>query len=273
MAQSRVYPPAAPGFRMSAADEDAVSVPCRFVRGRNALLAAADFGPVFMDCYLHLGRTQVVLAGGLDEKLKTLLACLALHAATLPRAVTCAWTLHLESAALNIFGVAENPTGRLVGRVLPGRVRPGGGNVLEAEVASAAGRIRRSAVDFAGDDILQAASGYYAHSEQRPARFFELGGDKFAVIAAQPDCDVDWLAAVTLEEVGRLADDAEHAPLETRHYRFDCGCTPERIAAAIKPALGPDLGEIFGEDTHLKVDCPRCGVTHELSPEAFDPSA
>ena len=159
-------------------DEGAATlVVCRFVRERNALLCVADFGPMFMDCYLHLGQNSVVLAGGADEKLKLLLAALALHAAAQPRAVTCAWTLHLEKERWNIFAVAETPTGHVTGQV-------------------------------------------------------------FA---------------------------------ETRLYRFACGCTPERIAGAIWPALQGDLDGVFGGDGHIRVACPRCGMRHELPRELFEP--
>ena len=84
---------------MSMVAEDGVAlVACRFVREHNALLCSADFGPLFMDMYLHLGQNSVVLGDGADEKLKLLLAALVLHAASRPQADTCAWTLHLESA-------------------------------------------------------------------------------------------------------------------------------------------------------------------------------
>lgn len=249
---------------MSGDPEDATKVVCRFIRGRNALLAEADFGPVFMDCYLHLGRNGVVLGHGIDGKLKLLLAAIALHAATLPRAVTCAWTLHLEGEGINIFAVAENPSGRLTGQVLSKQVRSVGGNVLHAELASAEGLRRRSAVEFAGDDILRVAEQYYALSEQRPARFFDLGGDALAIVAAQPDCDLEWLERLTVGEVRELVVDSPGEPLETRCFRFECGCTPARIAEAVGPALRGSLEEVFGGEDVIRVACPRCGERHEL---------
>ena len=245
-------------------------VVCRFVRGRNALLCAADFGPVFMDVYLHLGQNAVVLGGGSDEGIKLLLAALTLHAAARPHAETCAWTLHLDAEKMNLFAVVENPTGHVTGQVFTDNVRATGGNVLHAEVAGAGGQRRRSSVDFAGSDILAAAAEYYARSEQRPARCFELGGDRFALLAGQPDCDIGWLESVGTEEVRALADDESHPPMETRAYRFFCGCSPRRVAGAIAPALRSDLDGIFGADTHITVTCPRCGTRHELARALFE---
>ena len=104
--------------------------------------------------------------------------------------MTCAWTLHLDVELLNIFVVAENPTGHVTGQVFAENVRELGVSVLHSEVAAADGERRRSSVDLRGAGVLAAAEAYYAQSEQRPARYFELGGDQFALLSAQPDCDL-----------------------------------------------------------------------------------
>lgn len=256
-----------------AADEGLTGVECRFVRGRNALLCAADFGPMFMDLYLHLGQTGVVLGAGIDEKLKLLLVSLVLHAASRPHAETLAWTMHLEQEQMNIFAVAENPSGHVTGQVFTENVRSTGGNVLHAEVAEAGGQRRRSSVDFTGTDILRAAEHFYERSEQRLARCFELGGDRFALLVAQPDCDTAWLEAVEVGEVIDLAEDDSRPPMETRYYRFYCGCSLVRVADAVAPALRSDLDGVFGGDEHITVTCPRCGTRHELGRELFDDKA
>lgn len=242
---------------------------CRFIADRNALLVCGDFAGVFMDCYLHLGRAGLVLRDGADELLKQSMAALALYAASRPRNETLAWTLHFESKELNVFAAAENATGHLVGRVFSGNVRSVGTNVLHAEVAGNGGIRRRSSVDFSGDDILQAAARFYAQSEQRPGRFFYLGGDGFAALVAQPDCDVEWLEAVSTEQVREMAANRSSLPLEVRRYTFCCGCSPEKIAFVLGGALRANLDEIFGTDSHINVDCPRCGLRHELPRELF----
>ena len=252
------------------AEEGVVLVDCCFVREHNALLCSADFGPLFMDMYLHLGQNGVVLGGGADEKWKLLLAALVLHAASRPQADTCAWTLHLESAGMNLFGVVENPTGHVTGQVFTEHIRPVGGNVLHAELAGPGGLRRRSSVDFKGDDILLAAADYYARSEQRPARYFGLGGDQFALLTAQPDCDTDWLESVDHNGLVTVIRDLTRAPLERRHYRFCCGCSPARVAGVLAPTLRGDLDGIFGGDAHITVTCPRCGARHELARGLFD---
>ena len=255
---------------MSTEDTDgATPVVCRFVRGRNVLLCAADFGPMFMDLYLQLGQNGVVLAGGADERLKLLLATLTLHAAARPRTETCAWTVHLEEERMNLFAVAENPTGHVTGQALFENVKSVGRNVLHAETSESVGAHRRSSVEFAGSDLLVAAEEFYAQSEQRAGRFFTLGGDRFAALVAQPDADLAWLRAVATPEVLSLVEDESRPPLETRVYRFACGCTPERVAGAIGAAVREDLDGVFGGEKVIRVSCPRCGTTHELERSLF----
>jgi molecular chaperone Hsp33 len=90
-----------------------------------------------------------------------------------------------------------------------------------------------------------------------------------ALLVAQPDCDLAWLDQVSSEEVALLAADDSRPPMETRVCRFACGCTPEKIAAAIGPALAGRLDELFDGDPQIRVTCPRCGARHEIGREAF----
>ena len=244
-------------------------VACRFIADRNALLVSGDFGPVFMDCYLHLGRMGVVLRDGADEILKQSLASLALYASTRPHNETLAWTVHFETEELNIFATVENSTGHLAGRVFSGNVRSVGGNVLHAEVARPGQALRRSSVDFAGIDVLRAAGRFYAQSEQRPGKFCWLEGDVFAALVAQPDCDTAWLESASTADIAELCAEDALPPLELRRYVLRCGCTPEKIARAIATPLRGRLEEIFGGDSRINVDCPRCGLRHELPRDLF----
>lgn len=250
-------------------ESDPTVVACRFVRGRNALLCAGDFSPVFTDFYLHLGQTGLVLGGGADEKLKLLIAALTLHAAAQPHACVFAWTVHFETEALNLFAVVENLSGRITGRAFSENVKRVGANMLHAEVVREGFPRRKSSLEFRGG-VFDAAEAYYVCSEQRPARFFELGGDEFAILAAQPDCDMEWFRGVGTREIASLARDNQRAPLESRSYRFECGCSPERVAEAIFPALRGNLDEVFADDTHINVPCPRCGRKHELPRMLFE---
>ena len=55
-----------------------------FVRGRNALVARADFAEMYVDYYLHQGQHGYQHAPAHDGMLKEALAALTLHCASRP---------------------------------------------------------------------------------------------------------------------------------------------------------------------------------------------
>ena len=101
-------------------------------------------------------------------------------------------------------------------------------------------------------------------SEQRPARAFRLEDENFALVAAQPDADLEWLEQLDAEQVAAIETNEETKLLETRHFRFNCGCTLDRIL----PVLGswrdrPD--ELFHGEESITVQCPRCAARFRVT--------
>src|ERR1700710_1489847 len=82
-----------------------------FVRERNALLARADFGELYVDYYLHQGQLGCQHAPFHDGMLKEALAAVTLHCASRPRNETSAWTIHFQDPLLNIFVTGNNQLG------------------------------------------------------------------------------------------------------------------------------------------------------------------
>ncbi len=62
-----------------------VEVRSYFVRGRNALVARADFEPLYIDYYLHRADNNLVYSTAHDALLKDTLAGLTLHLASRPQ--------------------------------------------------------------------------------------------------------------------------------------------------------------------------------------------
>src|SRR6478609_10309817 len=94
-----------------------VEVRSYFVRGRNALVARADFEPLYIDYYLHRADHNLVYANDHDAMLKDTLAALTLHLASRPQDETCGWTLNFHQPHLNIFATGASRPGRVAGRV------------------------------------------------------------------------------------------------------------------------------------------------------------
>jgi molecular chaperone Hsp33 len=91
-----------------------------------------------------------------------------------------------------------------------------------------------------------------------------LKPEYYAEALAQPDADLEWLERLSAEDVAKITETEETSVLETRPFRFHCGCTVERIV----PILGgwrdkPD--ELFHGEEAINVQCPRCAASYRIT--------
>src|SRR3954469_19521758 len=175
-----------------------------FVRNRNALLARADFGTMYVDYYLHLSANQIRVAPEHDAMFKRALAAFTLHCASRPWNELVAWTINFQKPLVNLFLTGDNETGAITGRVFDENVKEGPENLFFADVVRGQQPKRRSAVTFAGADPIVGAEKFYAQSEQRVARYFQLAEEDFAMVNEHPDCDMGWLRELTPETMKTL---------------------------------------------------------------------
>jgi len=242
-----------------------------FVRHRNVLLLQADMGPLFVDYYLHLADNGIKQTPAQDAQLKQALTAFTLHAASRPRNEHLAWTIGLQNPPLNLFMAGDNEDCTVTGRLFTENVREAAANVFFSEVMPGRGaEKRRSVVNFEGADLFTAAEGFYGASEQRPARFFDLGDEKYAMLLSHPDADEAWLRGVALEDVKALAKTETLSRIERRLYRWHCGCEQRKILAALAPAAKHGLAELFGDSELIHVQCPRCAANYTITREAME---
>lgn len=240
-----------------------------FVRGRNALMVRGRFGPVYLDYYLHLMQYGIQQDEKLDALLKDALAALALHLCSRPRDETCAWTIHLEEPFLNLFVTGSSVPGRVTGRIFTEDIKEGDQNLFIAQTTRPKHPSRQSMVAFDGSDVLAAVEQYYTQSEQRLTRVFGLDDEEFVQVSAEPDCDEEWLAALTEAEVRELGETHHLTLLETRPYVFECGCSLERLFPLLLRIPEEDLDYVF-EDGEAVVTCPRCASVFRTTRSAFE---
>lgn len=252
------------------ASNEAIEVRCHFVRGRNALLVRGDFAPIYTDFYLHLMQHGIRHDRSQDTLLKDGLAALTLHLASRPWNEAIAWTLSWQSPLQNAFVTGSNRLGNVVGRLFTEDIRERDCNLFVSQVTVSGHEPRQSLLEVERLDFFAVAEDYYRQSEQRPGRYFHLEGDEFALVTAQPDCDLAWLAA--LDETGMREIDRteELGLLEKRSYRFDCGCGPERIYPIVAGMDEATLESIFDGGEVLAAGCPRCGARYTITREALE---
>lgn len=236
-----------------------------FVRHRNALLIRGQFTDIYTDYYLHLMEQGIRHPEVLDGMLKDALAVFALHLTARPWAETIAWTANLRAPRVNLFVTGCSLSESLTGRIFTDDVREPDRNFLYSQTTTEqAAEPRLSTLEVAGNDPISWIAEYYAQSEQRPARCFRLPDEHFALVAAQPDCDLEWLEALDDAAVAAIPAKEETKLLETRRFRFHCGCDLARIL----PILGnwrdrPD--DLFQGEDQITIQCPRCAARYQVT--------
>lgn len=245
--------------------EETTTIESVFVRQRNALVLRAQFAPIYTDYYLHLMQHGIRHSQELDEMIKDTLALLALHLTARPWAETIAWTINLRAPRINLFVSGGSTEGTLTGRIFTEDVREPDRNFFYAQTTTPNVREpRTSTLEVDGKDPVGWISQLYDQSEQRPARAFRLPDEEFVLVAAQPDCDEEWFHSLDSQALAELDATEETTRLETRSFRFHCGCTLDRIL----PVLGSwrtRLDELFGQADHLHIQCPRCAARYKIT--------
>lgn len=245
--------------------EDFTKIESIFVRHRNCLLLRGQFIDIYTDHYLHLAEHKIRYPEELDQMLKDALAVLTLHLTARPWSETIAWTANLRAPRINLFVTGSSNDAYVTGRVFTEDIREPDRNFFYSQTTTPDSREpRTSTMEIVGKDPVAWVSQFYTQSEQRPARAFRLPNENFVLITAQPDADLEWLEGLTEEDVAKITENEETNLLETRPFRFHCGCTVEKIL----PILGgwrekPD--ELFGEEQSITIQCPRCAASYVVT--------
>ena len=260
---------------MSENDEPALGLEVRtyFVRNRNALVARADFGEVFVDYYLHQGTIGRQHRAAEDTMMKEALAAVTLHCASRPRNETTAWTIHFSQPLVNLFVTGDNPRGAVVGQVFTEDVKDDGRNLFMSDTVRGQSQPRRSVVELPETDVFPAVEHYYGQSEQRPARIFRHGEEDFVMVSAHPDCDMQWFEALDDDAIRALDSTEELSLIERRFYRWDCGCNEKRMMEVLAPVMRRDADGLFGGGSSIRMSCPRCGARYAITREAMEAHA
>lgn len=250
-----------------------IEVRTYFARGRNALVARAEFSELYASLYLHQMDNGLKLDREFDDLLRDALAAITLHCASRPWKETVAWTVNFQHPLANVFVGGDNQLGTVVGNVFTENVKQAAENFFYADIVADGQKPRRSVVEFSADNFLGAVEEFYMRSEQRPARLFRNDDEDLVLIVAQPDCDVPWLNNLDDAAVRRLDQEVELSLLETRRYRFECGCNQERMLSMLAPMMRDRADELFENEETLRIHCPRCGARYTITRESLEAHA
>lgn len=250
--------------------EPGLEIRTSFVRTRNALIAKADFGQLYVDFFLHLSDHAIKLDERHAEMFKRALAGFALHCASRPRNEMVAWTVNVQDPLVNLFLVGDNSEGSVAGRIFAENVKQLPKNQFFSDTVVPGKPKRRSSVEFTGADPLAGVEQYYRQSEQRPARFFQTAEEEFVLVAAHPDYDEAWFEALTVEQVRDIDRTEQLGELEKRVCRWHCGCNQQRILQVLQPVFLQDPAGLFDGEEVVEIRCPRCAGRYVITREAME---
>jgi molecular chaperone Hsp33 len=265
-------PPRCYFFPMSENNEQPQGLEVRtyFVRERNALVARADFGELYVDYYLHQSQSGRQNRPSDDTMIKEALAALTLHCASRPRNETTAWTIHFVAPLVNLFVTGDNSQGTVVGQVFTEDVKNDGRNLFMGDTVRGRSPARRSVVELKDADVFAGVERYYDQSEQRPARLFRYAEEDIVMVSAQPDCDMAWFDALNDEAVRKLDQTETLTLLEKRYYQWECGCNERRMMDVLSSVMKQDAEGLFGDESVIRMSCPRCGARYMITREAME---
>ncbi len=246
-------------------DADQTRLESIFVRHRNALWIRASFTGMFTDYYIHLMEQKIRHNPELDMMLKEHIAMLSLYLVTRPWAETTGWTVNIRAPRVNLFAAGGCTQESIIGRLFTEDVREPDRNYFYSQTTDPYQKEPRlSTMEMEGRNPLLWFEQFYHQSEQRPGRAFHMGDDDYAVVVAQPDCDLDWLASLDVDAVQNLEQTEEVKLLEVRHLKFACGCDLNKILPLLA-SWRNRLDDLFGELEVIQVQCPRCAAVYPVS--------
>ncbi len=222
-----------------------------------SLLAVGDFGAMFTGWRGHVANWEGAPGPFSTELMQEGLAVATLHLSSRPKNETIAWTLLLNEPPRRLFLTGSSAEGTVTGRILADGPPPDGASRLHVQVLKPRGEPHTSVTEVFGHDLLAIVEQFHTQSEQLPARFFWLGGDRYASVHGLPGADRAWMAGLDGAAAARLFE--EMPLLEERLFRLECGCTLEKILSATRAVFREDPEELFAGDPRVEVYCPRCG--------------
>ncbi len=236
-----------------------------YLPDQKSLFLKVEYSDFLIDYYIHLKENGLSPSPEQDEQLKRLLACLAIHLCLRSPKETVAWTLHMQSEQpYSLFATGNAEQQYLVGHVIMEHIRRTEVNAIHSQVMTESGDSRKSVVQCLSPRVLEMVETYYSQSEQLPIRLkLSETSDTAYGLAAMPDYDEAWFKTVSFENIESLEPPQMKKMLDYE-YTFRCDCSAEKLIPYFTTLPDEQLSELYGNDEHLVILCPRCGRSFKL---------
>jgi len=241
-----------------------------FVRGRNVLVSEGSPRPLFSAWERHCRRFKAHPPAEPAELFRNFLAAFVLHAASHPRNEVLAWTIHLRDPHCSLFLAADTEMSTVTGRVHTDHLKKEETNLFYQDLVVRGKPPHRSIVPFEGNSAKGAVEFFYNQSEQRPGRLFFVANNHYILASAHPDYDRRWFRNLSPGQASALREKEVVAPIESRGFRWHCGCSHPKILEILTSPMRSDAEALFGGEETIQVNCPRCAAKYTVTREAME---
>ena len=239
-----------------------VAVVERYIlREHNAVLAVADFSDLFEEFRRHTRRWDSEIEPLTEVMMRQGLAGAVLQLSFKVPYESIGWTLNFHKPPINCFITGSSVQATVTGRVFTEGVQTVDNSRLYVQIHRPGSDPSQTVLDVQGLDVLEIFEQYFERSVQTSARFLELTDEKIAMVQGLPRVDLQWLAGLDSERVRGLLD-ARPESVESKEFRFDCGCDAQRVVHAMHRFFSGDIEGLFQGEEGVEALCPRCGVRY-----------
>jgi molecular chaperone Hsp33 len=200
-----------------------------------------------------------------DQKLKELIACLAIHLTIRPPDESVAWTLHMRGHnPFSLFATGCVEQKFIVGHVIVDYILHTDVNKFHSQVSKKEGELIKSAAQCESSQIDRMVEHFYRQSEQLPIRIkFGKDSDRALGLAAMPEYDQEWFEEVRFEILESF-EEFEPKAMKSCEFAFQCDCSPEKLLPFIRSIEQEELKDLYQDTDTLLINCPRCGRNFEI---------
>lgn len=246
----------------------AASVTRRHHQGRNVILSEGHFGSLLEAYANHARIWQTDSDGLIDVMMRQGLAALTLHLANRPRDTSVGLTLNLKRPPLNLFLTGEAGERTVTGRAFVDGVRVAESSRLFMQARRPLHEPTQSTIEVEGfkNCWKSSSSTTPGPSSTRPAssNWARMPTSwSWPFRGSMPPGYAPWTRTVP----GRCS--TTPAPLEDRTFRFECGCNPQKMIAALRSLFEGRPEELFQGESQVEASCPRCGRRWWIQAEGF----
>ena len=247
-----------------------VSLTRRIDHSRDLLIVTGDFENLVSAYLDHARRWENDVDPLGITFMRQGLGAATLHLSCRPAGEFVGWTINLKQPPTNLFLTGDSSHFTVTGRVFTESVKTFDSSRMFVQTTRAGDSTpTQSAIAVDGIDVCEIFEQYYMRSEQNPAHFLELDENQFTMVLGLPGVDIDWMRSLDRAAIARIAEE-DHKILNVCRYKFQCGCTPERIIQVALAAFRQQLDDLFRGDDGVDALCPRCGRRWWITREEFE---